>query len=267
LLLSPESMKDSGKARKPSGDLLMTKESVEAAAKAGVVEFLASAAGVESLASIRREVHRWPLPSPASLASIAAVISKGNSLLPSAAVDYAFDLYRESCARLERAMDEQQARDSAGKAAAVPLPTSFPARLDDFLRLIVKGKTPADSACRFREFLRHRAKRDYSPHDEKTRTHQSDSEWEEDLAHSRREAALHQERLARLGKEGIEKRIDDEACGALKKFRRKGFKSADSWISLAQDFLGWWKRQRSEKARASAKTKTKGIAKTGVEGQ
>jgi hypothetical protein len=37
---------------------------------------------------------------------------------------------------------------------SIPLPTKFPATLEDFYRQVVKGKTPADKAKSFRDFLK-----------------------------------------------------------------------------------------------------------------
>jgi hypothetical protein len=58
---------------------------------------------------------------------------------------------------LKAEMEKVAGRDSRPSEVSVPPLTKVPAKLDDFLARVVKAKTPADAAKRFRDFLKDRA--------------------------------------------------------------------------------------------------------------
>ena len=96
-----------------------------------------------------------PLPTADALALIAASVSKGIDLEPRLAVDYAFKLWKNAREKLEGEIKApaQVDNENLQKSGGSP-PPAFPATLDTFLRLVVNGKTLADSTKRFRDFLR-----------------------------------------------------------------------------------------------------------------
>ncbi|HTY86643.1 MAG TPA: hypothetical protein VMB80_04195 [Candidatus Acidoferrum sp.] len=113
-----------------------------------------------------------PLPTADTLALIAANVAKGIDLEPRLAVEYALKLWKSAQEKLGGEIKEPalvsdapapvpKATAPVPKADATirksdggsPLPT-FPATFDAFLRLVVNGKTLADSTKRFRDFLR-----------------------------------------------------------------------------------------------------------------
>ncbi len=100
-----------------------------------------------------------PLPTADTLALIAANVSKGIDLEPRLAVDYAFKLWKNAREKLEGEIKERAPvpddNENIQKSDGGCLPPTFPATLDTFLRLVVNGKTLADSTKRFRDFLRH----------------------------------------------------------------------------------------------------------------
>jgi len=113
-----------------------------------------------------------PLPTADTLALIAATVSKGIDLEPRLAVDHALKLWKSAREKLagdvkEPAPVPQEPAPAPKESAPVPkhvetiqttdggsLPPAFPATFDEFLRLVVNGKTLADSTKRFRDFLR-----------------------------------------------------------------------------------------------------------------
>ncbi|MGO8837595.1 MAG: hypothetical protein ACLQAH_16490 [Limisphaerales bacterium] len=100
-----------------------------------------------------------PLPTVDTLALIAANVSKGIDLEPRLAVDYAFKLWKNAREKLEGEIKEPAPvpndNEKIQKSDGGCLPLTFPATFDAFLRMVVNGKTPADSTKRFRDFLRH----------------------------------------------------------------------------------------------------------------
>jgi len=107
----------------------------------------------------RRDLLRKALPSVEVLASIAAVVAKGTHAEPGLAVDCAFRLWKSARARLREeiqeaaddAMYEKLQAESWDKIAQL---REYPGTFAQFLKLVVKAKTPADSTKRFREYLR-----------------------------------------------------------------------------------------------------------------
>ena len=99
-----------------------------------------------------------PLPTADTLALIAANVSKGIDVEPRLAVDYAFKLWKNAREKLEGEIKERaqvpNGNENVQKSDGGRLPPAFPATFDTFLRLVVDGKTPADSTKRFRDFLR-----------------------------------------------------------------------------------------------------------------
>ncbi len=105
-------------------------------------------------------------PSQMELAQLAALISHGKTAVD--AVAYALELWRESAIALSQTWEEvgiyqydisiakfvREAVEAPYKN--LPKPNRFSATLDEFLRLIVKGKTPADGTKRLRDFLNDR---------------------------------------------------------------------------------------------------------------
>ena len=92
------------------------------------------------------------LPSPETLAMIAATCSKGGGEEPGIAVAYAAKLYRAACDRLDS--EKRLAQATEEERATLPIPPTFPASYDEFLRLVVKGKTIKEGNDRFREYWR-----------------------------------------------------------------------------------------------------------------
>ena len=99
-----------------------------------------------------------PLPTADTLALIAANVSKGIDVEPRLAVDYAFKLWRNAREKLEGEIKERaqvpNGNENIQKSDGGCLPPTFPATFDIFLRMVVNGKTLADSTKRVRDFLR-----------------------------------------------------------------------------------------------------------------
>lgn len=135
-----------------------------------------------------------------------------------------------------------------------PQPKIFPGDLDEFLRLIVRAKTPADEMKRFRDFL----------HWKWHNWHQAQApepvrENGETPKEFRKRLKLHKERqrennreLRTLGKKAIQRRVESTVNGLLAKYRDNGIPEVH-WQSLAQEYREWWKLQRRAKAAESGK--------------
>lgn len=100
-----------------------------------------------------------PLPTAEALALIAANVSRSIDLEPQLAVDYAYRLWINARANLREERKEYAHIESYRQILdeqyrGIPSPDAYPANFDTFLRMVVKGKTPADSTKRFRDFLR-----------------------------------------------------------------------------------------------------------------
>jgi hypothetical protein len=183
---------------------------------------------------------RWTLPAPQDLALIAANVARGGDVPPQAAVGYAFELWMESCRRLESAIDTQEYFASERrKIESIPHPDSFPATLDHFLTSIVKGRTPADSTKRFRDFLRHRV-----------------------IPLVLDGKSVEEPPVDAKEQEIVEKNLDE----LMAKYRRKvedggGIRLPASWFSLAADYLSWWGSEKSATAKKTAKAAAQNRAK------
>jgi len=110
---------------------------------------------VKSKSSTAASIPQRVLPSPETLAMIAATVAKGNSVAPQDAVADAAQLYDAACEYLKgEAIAEAELESWAVEDQQIPQPKKFPARFDEFLRVIVGGKTTADRTKRFRDYLR-----------------------------------------------------------------------------------------------------------------
>lgn len=179
-------------------------------------------------------MNPYRLPSIEELARLAAIASAGMKKRPSDAVAYAFKLWRESHAAIERFSSEEagipglgsfertldqidlvQQEQAARKVlrANMSMPPKFPATLEDFQRLIVKARTPADSTKRLRDFFCH-----------------SFAATEDDPGTA----------AARL----FQRIKDEDKAG--------GSFSKQKWLLLGARYSAWWKDQRSSKAATSA---------------
>jgi hypothetical protein len=186
-------------------------------------------------------------PDYTELARLAAAVSHGRK--PAKAVAYALQLWQESQDASERVAVEEFGITVSGLPdidfnltmnrlnvlgawqevwqrweKTVPKPDRFPAKLDAFLHLIVKAKTP-DCDKRFRDFMR-------------------------DL---RSEAGS-----LPNGKEAAD--VDSLVSSDLQKIKnadkREGYFTERRWLVTAVRYLEWWKVQKSKKARESARNRS-----------
>jgi hypothetical protein len=162
-------------------------------------------------------------PTQFELAMLAATVSHGLDEDPLRAVGYAWRLWCDAGEVVRRGggvlalLHERSIYDPAvvkGWRESGSAPAKFPATLDNFLRLIVKGKTPADSTKRLRDFFRY----------EQTR-------WPQ----------LYGEPAGRIA----EIKAADQAGGYFTDFK--------CWYLMASGYEGWWEDQKSLKASASGK--------------
>ena len=102
-------------------------------------------------------------PTQFELALLAAIVARGTSKPPLEVAAYAWQLWCDSGEvlrfdgeivglQLLRFAESPEASKSWRESGWCP--SKFPATLDDFLRLIVRAKTPADSMKRLRDFFR-----------------------------------------------------------------------------------------------------------------
>jgi hypothetical protein len=230
-----------------------------------------------------------PSPTADTLALIAANVSKGIDLAPRLAVDYAFKLWISAQEKLEGKIKERAPvpKDNAKiqKSDGGCLPPAFPATFDTFLRLVVNGKTLADSTKRFRDFLSNNStnedeadKRMASFGGEGFRdagswqvTALQYRDWwespESPLAGKAAESPLAPPKTSlptfdtflRTVVKGetnadSEKRFcaflrskfpEPEAEDQMAKLRKEGFKDLGSWLETAREYRDWWKSEKS----------------------
>ena len=93
------------------------------------------------------------------------------------------------------------------------MPQMFPATLNDFLNLIVRAKTPADSMKRLRDFI---------------------------LYEQAENPDLYRDPADIIA----EMKAQDQEGGCFANF--------ETWHSLASGYANWWNSQKSRKARESA---------------
>jgi hypothetical protein len=161
-------------------------------------------------------------PTQFELAMLAATVSRGTTQEPLEAVSYAWELWYESggCVQhgglaawaLYRSIEDPAVLRSWRERGHAP--RKFPATLDDFLRLIVKAKTPADSMKKLRDFFRHE---------------------------QAQRPQLYGDPAGRIA----EIKAADRAGGYFADFKR--------WQSMACVYEIWWADQKSLKASNSAK--------------
>jgi hypothetical protein len=118
----------------------------------------------------------------------------------------------------------------------LPKPQKFPATLRDFLALIVRAKTQADSMKRFRDFLT----RYYQ--------HYNHPRWIGGRLRSKKEAE--DKTLETLN--AINSADKEPEKGGDEKH---GYFTKDIWVRFARAYQFWRRRQKSRKARKSARSR------------
>lgn len=196
-----------------------------------------------------KKTPRPKLPSPETLAQIAATLVAGGQS-PDVAAKNALRLWQETCRILDPAHDAELAkvetivRDTIKKQLD-ELPAQWPAKLDDFLRLVVHAKTPADATKRFRDFLRERVRQSH--------VHQRHVWGEaspEDEAEFQGRKKEQEAELARFLKQHPG-HFEDKAANLVAKYKRNGL-GLKEWQSLTAEYLQWWNGQKTATARANA---------------
>lgn len=179
--------------------------------------------------------RRWTLPTPETLAMIAATGIRDPNESAMIAVDRAYGLWSASCEKLQVAEGTQAYYDQAAKfTEGIPRPATFPATLAEFLALVVNAKTPADSTKRFRDFLRYRALRSCQ-HDRSVKAARDDKA---------RKAQV-EKLMAEYGEREVSQRFAQ--------YKADGIQFETSWDFIAQDYQSWWQGEKSAKARKSAR--------------
>jgi len=152
------------------------------------------------------------IPTREQLAMIAAATLRPN---PTEAVQHALALWRESGNALEAFKWRE--------FGSIPMPENFPATLEDFHRLIVKGKTPADREKSFRDFLK----------------------WQ--TANAIERGSL---------KSPHENEVENFAVNNLKAWRNGGCPGKQQWLVTARDYLQWHAQNISKTNRENALKRT-----------
>jgi len=170
------------------------------------------------------------LPTPETLALIAAAASAGREMTPETAEeasDYAIFLWLMATERHNLTLRVKRSKEKgwhkhtsllhAAKALGIPIPEDpFPS-FDDFLRCVVNAKTPADSAKRLRDFFRAEVK--------------SERGHEDEAAADARYVTY---------REKCEKRTLD----------------ATTWLLWAKDYRKWWKDCKAVKNRENVRKRS-----------
>ncbi|HEY3862043.1 MAG TPA: hypothetical protein VGO59_09160 [Verrucomicrobiae bacterium] len=102
------------------------------------------------------EQNAAPTPPTIDAVALAHLVAQSRfTTLPNKeAIDAALHLLHDCQSSLEKSARPQSKAEIASKEfEKPPMPEKFPATLDDFYRLIVKGKKKADNQPRFRKFL------------------------------------------------------------------------------------------------------------------
>lgn len=164
-------------------------------------------------------------PNPETLALIAAnTVKLDGRKTPREVVEHAYSLLveaRELIGR-QRKMREDSERWKIERRV-FPQPRKFPATLDDFLRIIVRGRSRAESEKRFREFL---------------------------------EFSIYFERksLSDAG-EKIKSSLKSDVEYAYQRTKREGWDCFTAWWQSVNEYRKYWQSHLSYQARASAKRK------------
>ncbi|MBM3882917.1 MAG: hypothetical protein FJ387_24870 [Verrucomicrobia bacterium] len=180
-------------------------------------------------------------PSVECLAQLAAILSTGAQLSPTEAVERACEIWhvaREKLSDKSRALIMNWVRAMAPQTQIRQLsaPRAFPATFEEFLKIVVRAKTPADATKRFRDFLKDRVAESY-----------------EASAHSPAPTSIE---------------MDNEALNLLEQLRRGGFSKNEFWDFLSRDYRAWWSERRSKQwSLAGQKSAEKRAAKAGTKGQ
>jgi hypothetical protein len=172
------------------------------------------------------------LPSCEQLATIAAAIQRKN---PAAAVKQSLALWRES----EKVLREAAEAKAQLEFADIVLPPKFPAKFDDFLRLVVRAKTPADSEKRLRDFYRDEHTR-WLTSGKPERLNQPLNHWDTE-----------KKKLVTI-KPDDTKEVEGNAAAQIGGWKQNGFKTKEQWLRLAKRYSNWWRSKISLKARAAA---------------
>jgi len=185
---------------------------------------------IQTPKAIKREDFDNELPERDFLSSIAA---QSDIKDPKAAVKYALEIWREAGVLLKAETRAIANRHFEG----IPFPKKYPASLEDFFRYVVRAKTPSESQERFKDFFR-----------ETTRYIMvSESPQEESTNRSSRP----NEMMTESGE--IDR--DRYAEKALAAYSYSRFQNNSCWVPLARDYLNWWRRKKSTKAREAVAKK------------
>jgi hypothetical protein len=202
------------------------------------------------------------LPSPEALALIAATIANGGSEKPATAIAYAARLYEAACEHLEWKIRYRAVRERETEAMnRIPQPDKFPAPFKDFLRLIVRGKTPADRTKRFRDYLRDQVKQECGGG--KIEDYPKWAEWaakkhlEETTPEELRDPKWAKMTKQQISEAMIDAVIEKSVADQLADWQRYGLMNQDSWFRLAKQYACWWAGRRSDQARAAGKKSRK----------
>jgi hypothetical protein len=186
----------------------------------------------------QEQADRIELPSPAQLAQIAAAAGPRDN--PDRAIQEAAKLYLRAALFCREHRDDSL--ETLGRAVGAttpmqrslgelrkravefhPKPAGFPATLKEFFRLIVKAKTPADCMGRLRAFLREGYRRTSWRPGAKSYT----------AAEAEAKACTQIAAMTEADKQG-------------------GYFTEYQWTVLGSAYMGWWREQKSAKARESA---------------
>ncbi len=152
------------------------------------------------------------IPTRDQLALMAAATQRKN---PADAVKQAFAIWNEAGVALEEL--------KWCRLGSISLPPQFPATLDDFLRLIVKGKNLAVRETSFRDFMQVHVKE-----------------------------TIQRKRLD----EPKADEVDEWASFHLKAWRDGGFPGKQQWLVTARDYLSWHSQNVSKTNRQNALNRT-----------
>jgi len=172
------------------------------------------------------------LPSCEQLAVIAASTHRKN---PADAVRHGIAIWREADKVLKETAEAKAQRDFAD----IPLPRKFPAKFRDFLGLVIRAKTPADSEKRLRDFYRDEHTRHLTG-GKPERLNQPLTDWD----------AEKKKHVVRRPDDT--KIVEDHAAAQIGGWKTGGFNTKEQWLRLAKRYLNWWRSIKSSKAQDAA---------------
>lgn len=192
------------------------------------------------------------LPPPLELAKIAAAVGPRDNYKE--ALRNAGKLYLEAC-QFHQEFENATLKNRASmfvdwfaidfdphsifrpQSEGLPSPKEFPAPLDEFLRLVVRAKTPADGVKRLRDYFgnefQHLMAYMKLPEGSRDRASKCYHNCHDFLSHY---------------KEGQDEM--DFAVAQIERLKATGL-DEDHWYALNDDYLAWWRQQKSTKARKS----------------